>query len=115
VKKFLNYCHKDPKEFSRNDIKEFLYHYVEKNRSGNSLNVVNNALRFMMVEILRKSARTGIRYSKTPKRIAEFLTVDEMKRLIDAIQNPKHKLMIKLMYGTGLRVSELANLKKTRY
>ncbi|MGV8150131.1 MAG: tyrosine-type recombinase/integrase [Candidatus Woesearchaeota archaeon] len=112
VKKFLNYCHKNPKEFSRNDIKEFLYHYVEKNRSGNSLNVVNNALRFMMVEVLHKSARTGIRYSKTPRRIAEFLTVDEVKRLIDSIPNPNHKLIIKLMYGTGLRVSELVTLKK---
>lgn len=112
VKKFLNYCHKDPKEFSRNDIKEFLYHYAEKKRAGNSLNVVTNALRFMMVEVLHKSARTGIKYSKTPKRIAEFLTIDEVKRLTDSIMNPKHKLMIKLMYGTGLRVSELVMLKK---
>ena len=55
--------------------------------------------------------KLNIRYSKTPKRLPVVLAKDETKRLIDSIGNNKHRLMIKLMYSPGLRVSELVNLK----
>src|SRR3989339_360142 len=35
----------------------------------------------------------------------------EIKILISAIDNPKHKLMVELMYSAGLRLSELVHLK----
>jgi len=34
-----------------------------------------------------------------------------VKRLIDVVKNKKHKLIIKLLYSSGLRLSELINLK----
>lgn len=51
---------------------------------------------------------------KTPraeKKIPEVLTKDEIKSLIDSTDNLKSKLIIKFLYSTGLRVSELINLK----
>lgn len=52
-----------------------------------------------------------IKFSRVPKRLPVYLSKNEMKRLIQAIENPKHKLMIKLIYSAGLRVSELINLR----
>ena len=40
-----------------------------------------------------------------------FLTKEEVLKLIDNIENKKHKLMIRLIYSAGLRVSELVHLK----
>lgn len=111
VRKFLRYCHKSPKEFSKKDCREFLETYSERGVSGSTLNVVLNSLRFMMQEILHKTIRFGIKVSKTPKRMPVCLTREEAKRLIDGVKSPKHRLLIALMYGAGLRVSEAVKLK----
>jgi len=44
--------------------------------------------------------------------LPEILTLNEVKKLIDSTLNPKHRLIIKLLYGCGLRVSEIVNLQK---
>ncbi|MBI5398915.1 tyrosine-type recombinase/integrase [Candidatus Woesearchaeota archaeon] len=111
VRKFFVFCKKDPKKFSKIDIRDFLDKYVERESAGSSINVVHNALRFMMEEVLRKSMKLNIRYSKTPKHLPVCLNKDEVKRLIGVIGNDKHRLLVSLMYGAGLRVSEVVRLK----
>ncbi|MBU4501227.1 MAG: tyrosine-type recombinase/integrase [Nanoarchaeota archaeon] len=123
VKKFLLFCKKSPKKFSKKDCKEFLEKFMDKEFewmkkrpindeiAGSTLNVALNSLRFMMEEVLRKSMRLNIRYSKTPKALPIYLTKDEVKRLINSISNYKHRILTSLMYGAGLRVSEVVNLK----
>ena len=39
------------------------------------------------------------------------LNIDEVKRIIDGTENIKHRCMIKMLYGSGLRLSELINLE----
>jgi site-specific recombinase XerD len=53
----------------------------------------------------------NILYSKIPKALPIVLTKEEIVALINSISNAKHKLMVKLMYSAGLRVSELVHLK----
>ena len=53
----------------------------------------------------------NIKYSKTSKRLPEVLEKQEVIDLIGAIKNAKHRLMVKLIYSAGLRVSELLNLR----
>ena len=69
------------------------------------------AIKFLLEDCLHKRMRLNIKYSKTPKRLPTVLTKEEIKKLFNAIENKKHKLMIELLYGAGLRVSELINLK----
>jgi len=40
-----------------------------------------------------------------------ILSRREIKRIISAIANSKHRLLLSLAYGSGLRVSEIVNLK----
>jgi integrase/recombinase XerD len=102
---------KSPREFSKKDVREFLYDMEERDVSGSTLNVAHNALRFMMIEVLHKACYLKIRYAKTPVRKVSYLTKEEIKKLLQAITNPKHKLLVSLMYGAGLRVSEATHLK----
>lgn len=39
------------------------------------------------------------------------LTREEVIKLINAAENPKHKILIELLYSTGMRLSEALNLK----
>ncbi len=48
---------------------------------------------------------------KRPKRLPVVLSKDEVFRLLDSVLNPKHKLILALMYSAGLRVSEVVKLK----
>jgi len=111
LRRFLKWVQKEPRKIKKSDIKDFVYYLTEKNKSGSTVNVYVNAIKFMLEEVLGRRLFLNIKYSKVPKKLPVYLTKEEMKRLINSISNQKHKLMIELMYSSGLRVSELINLK----
>ncbi len=116
VKRFLLVNkNKSPKEFSKKDVRRFLYKLENQEVSGSTLNVAHNALRFMMIDILHKSMYLKIRYSKIPTRRIEYLTKNEIHRILSVINNPKHKILVSLMYGAGLRVNEVVKLKRSDF
>lgn len=112
VKKFMNFCHKEPRKYTKADIKDYIDHLLDKKLSGSSINVHLNALKFLMEEILCKRVMLRIKYSKTPKQLPVFLSKKEVIDLFDAVINPKHKLILELIYSAGLRVSEVVSLRK---
>lgn len=112
IKKFLKQYQKDPRKIKKTDITKYLNKFIEKDTPGSSINVNLQALKFLTEEILHKPRRFyHIKYSKTPKKLPEVLTKKETIKIIQEIKNKKHRLMIKLMYSSGLRVSELVHLK----
>ncbi len=111
VDKFIKWVKKDPKKIRKIDVKDFLFYLENRGRSGSTLNVYLNAIKFFLHDILKRRILLDFRFSKKPKKLPLFLTQEEVVKLFNAINNKKHKLMIELLYGAGLRVSELTNLK----
>ena len=109
--KFFTFCKKEVKSITKQDVTTFLDTLVDKNKSGNTLNVYVNAIKFFYEEILHRRLTLKIRYSKVPKTLPVFLTQEEVKKLFEVTINPKHKLILEMLYSTGLRVSELVHLK----
>jgi integrase/recombinase XerD len=111
-KEFLNWCKKKPRKITKTDVKEFLYLKSEKDASESTLNLYLQSIKYPLEFILNKNHFfVKLPYSKINKRIPVVLTKLEVAKLFNAIKNEKHKLMIKLMYSAGLRVSELLNLR----
>ena len=52
----------------------------------------------------------NIERPKLRKRLPQFLTEEEVEKLIMVADNFRNKLIVRLLYTTGLRVSELVNL-----
>jgi site-specific recombinase XerD len=50
---------------------------------------------------------------KRPKKLPDVLSLEEVKQIIDSIDNLKHKTIISLIYSCGLRISECINLKSS--
>lgn len=108
VKKFLNkHNHKELKKINKGDITD----YLERFDCGNTINVYLSAIKFFFKEMLKKKLTINIKYSKTAKKLPDFLTKNEIVRLFNNIKNKKHKLLVELMYSAGLRVGELVKLR----
>ncbi len=71
-----------------------------------------NALKFYYEKVLGKQKLfVNIPRPKKPSKLPKSLSIREIKRMFKTIENKKHKLLMKLCYGMGLRVSEVVNIK----
>ncbi|MBW2966084.1 tyrosine-type recombinase/integrase [Candidatus Woesearchaeota archaeon] len=103
---------RQPENITQSDIKSYLAHLIsEKKLSPSSVNLALCALRFFYEEILEKDIFKKISTPKQEKKIPTVLTKQEIFSMINSIKNKKHKLLIELMYSSGLRVSEAVALK----
>ncbi|MEA3355135.1 MAG: site-specific tyrosine recombinase/integron integrase [Patescibacteria group bacterium] len=118
VKSYLS-CLKDYFEFKKSDenildinnIKQFLIKKIKKGYAPQTVNQNLNAIKFFYREIIKSSLSINLKFAKRNRRLPVVLSRGELKNIIDGIKNNKHRLMISLAYGAGLRVSELVNLK----
>lgn len=99
------------RELKEADIKGFLLEKFEKNYAPQTVNVYLNALKFYYREVLGERRQIHIRYAKRSKRLPVVLSRGEIENIIQSIKNAKHRLMIALAYGAGMRVSEVAALR----
>ncbi|MDP3733695.1 MAG: tyrosine-type recombinase/integrase [Nanoarchaeota archaeon] len=109
-KEFLQFCQKSPRDISHKDIRIYLLHLITRQYSSSTINLAHNALNFYYGKILQKSV-DRISFQKKEQRIKQIASVDEIQRMHFALKNPKHKLILSLLYATGVRVSELVCIK----
>ena len=70
------------------------------------------ALRFFFVKVLRRPYRQmDLVYPKRPERLPIILSEEEVARLIESASNSYHRVIVMVLYGTGLRREELCQLK----
>lgn len=109
VTSFLKYVQNERKGLNEEVVKDYIQMLlVRKNPSSVALSL--STLRFFFETVLHQKIK--VENPKRNKPIPEVLTIEEVKKLISVIKNPKHNLIIKLMYGCGLRVGEVINLQK---
>lgn len=90
----------------------FLYCAKELKLSENQIHSRMNAIKFYFEKVLhREKMFFDIPRPKKPLLLPKSLNFKEVKKLFDVTDNRKHKLILQLCYGMGLRVSEIVNLK----
>lgn len=92
-------------------IKEFLLIKKEKNYAPQTLNLYINAIKFFYEQIRRVYQKIDLKFSKRPKRLPVVLSRDEIQRALAVIANHKHRTLVALAYGAGLRISEVVKLR----
>lgn len=107
--KFLEYIQKTPEEITQDNIKEYLANQIDKN-SVATVSLIKSALKFYYDEILNKNI-VDFKTPKIEKKLPVVLSREEVKSLIQAAPTRKSKLIIKMLYSSGLRLSECLNLK----
>lgn len=107
---FLQFINKQPDQIMSDDIKNFIAKKLSDGISAKSIVLIKSALKFFYDEVLGKNIVT-LKTPKISRKLPVVLTRDEVKQLINSIKNTKHSLIVKLLYSSGLRLSELVNLK----
>lgn len=119
VQLFLNYHQKDPKSMGLEEIKEFLHHFQKepargrkgKKKSPNTVNNVSSALGFFYRHVFDKNYFGEIPRMKGKKSAPTVLSIDEVNLMINSLHNVFWKAIIMTLYTTGMRQSEVRNLK----
>ncbi|NCO11581.1 hypothetical protein CO038_01295 [Candidatus Pacearchaeota archaeon CG_4_9_14_0_2_um_filter_39_13] len=109
VDKFLKSTGKAGQELTEDDAKSYLGTLFE-DKSKNTIMLAAASIKFFFKEILKKEVG-NIRVPKKDRHLPEVLTKDEVKSLIDNAETRKSRLMVSLLYSSGLRVSEIVHLK----
>jgi integron integrase len=110
---------KHPKDLAAVEVEVFLTHLARDRRlSASSQNQALNAIVFLYKQVLADElpedhlGRFAAQRSRRPVRVPTVLSTDQVQGLIDAVkEGTMHRLMIQLLYGTGMRVNECCTLR----
>jgi integron integrase len=114
AKKYILFHNKrHPKEMGKKEIEQFLTHLAKQNLSPTSQNQAFYGIIFLYEQVLNislKNQNIQALRAKERKHIPVVLTIDEVKKIISNITGI-YQLMVKIMYGCGLRMKEVQNIR----
>ena len=118
VKSFLEIAQKkfsDPTDLDELIIEKYVLWKVQRQKIGSSHQrmIIASIDKFYSSVYNKKLNIKHLYPARKSYSLPNYLTTDEVKKLIRSVENIKHRCIIKLLYGSGLRLSELLNLKVT--
>ena len=108
---------KDPQLLSTSDVKSFLtFLAVDKKVSASSQNQAFNALLFFFRHVLKNEFgdMKDIPRAKRKPYIPVVISREEIDKIISNLKNP-YDLVVKLLYGCGLRLFECLDLRVNNF
>jgi len=86
----------------------FMLLLINQGKASETVRLASAAIRFYLT-LKGKQVRKIM--PKRAQKLPEVLSKQEIRDMIRNTMNPKHKLILVLLYGAGLRLNELRNLK----
>lgn len=111
LRNYFQYKQSNYRDLDEYNIRQFLLNKQEKNYSPQTINLYLNSIKFFYREIAKSKNRIGLKFAKRSLKLPIVLSRTEINKIISSMANNKHKLILSLAYGAGLRVSEVQNIK----
>ena len=112
-KALCRWLQKRPEDVTEDDIKRYLaYHQKYKNQAAATLNSTLSAFKFFYLNVMKRDVAKDQRRPRQDKRLPVVFSKAQINTIFEGETNKKHSLLLKLAYGSGLRVSEVVNLRK---
>ncbi|MCC7302334.1 MAG: site-specific integrase [Bacteroidia bacterium] len=108
-----NFPCRKPSSIRQSEIMDFMVHErSRRNWSSTLQNQMINAIKFFYEKLLKRDAQMyELPRARKEFRLPTVFSEDELRRIILAAGNLKHRAMLCLAYSAGLRISEIINLK----
>ncbi|MBL4695043.1 tyrosine-type recombinase/integrase [Candidatus Gracilibacteria bacterium] len=110
VKKFLIFT-EGSVNYDAEVVKLFIISRRELGLSSSSTNLYLQAIKFFYRYVRGIQFKNPISLAVTNNKLTVVLTREDISKLIEVTENKKYSLMISLAYSSGLRISEVLNLK----
>ena len=115
IKRYIIFhAKRHPKEMGKIEIEQFLTSLAHSKVSSTTQNQAFNALMFLynqVLDISMKDQNIQALRAKRRERIPLVLSIKEVDLILATITNTTQHLAISLIYGCGLRIKELLNLR----
>jgi integrase/recombinase XerD len=103
-----------PAELNQEQVRDYILHLREKRKlSKSSQNQAINAIKFYYEKVLAQDRKIyALDRPMRDRSLPIVMSEEEVWRILNVEQNPKHRLMLMMIYSAGLRRSELLNLRR---
>lgn len=104
---------RSPDRISAPEVQRYLLHLIrEKRLAWSSCNIALSGLKFFYrVTLKRTQAAFELPTPRQPQKLPQILAPEEVVRIIECADNPKHRALLMSTYAAGLRLSEVCHLK----
>ncbi|MEJ7674977.1 MAG: tyrosine-type recombinase/integrase [Chitinophagaceae bacterium] len=112
---FVYYADVTPNEFTEEMMMQYLL-YLAKTLGCSRVKckMAAQSISFFFRHVLKNVyVIPSVIYPRSTSKLPPIMSREEIKAMIDAVKNIKHRTIIMLLYSTGMRVSEIASLKIT--
>jgi site-specific recombinase XerD len=113
ISQFARHFSKSPERLGPDDIRTYQMHLSrEKQLSASSMLVAVAAIRFLYKVTLKRdwNIEDVVPTCRKPQRLPVVLSRDEVSRFLEAVEIPKHRVILTVCYAAGLRISEAVRL-----
>lgn len=114
IKRYIRYFrHKNVTDLTSKEIREYLLNLINnKQCSEPYFDQVISAIKFLYNYVFKKTDLVvDINRPKKNKKLPEVLSEEEINRIFNSINNETHRLIMLIIYSSGLRISEVVRLK----
>jgi len=104
---------RSPDRISAPEVQRYLLHLIQERKlAWSSCNIALSGLKFFYrVTLKRPQAAFELPTPRQPQKLPQILAPEEVVRLIECADNPKHRALLMTTYAAGLRLSEVTHLK----
>lgn len=117
LKQFFEFCPKSVRRITSQDISDFIAYLHSQNFSATSTNrklsAIKTFFKFLVRQgIIKASPADIIVGAKTERRLPRPINLQDIQKMIDTTDNLRDETIIQILYGMGIRRSELISIKK---
>jgi site-specific recombinase XerD len=112
-REFCRTIQKPPEYVTSDDITNYAAYLDTQGFSASSMNLAISSLKFFYHQMLRKYLVNAHHRPRHDKKLPTVLSCPQIGELLQGMKNIKHRLLLTLTYSSGLRVSEVVQLKIT--
>ncbi len=116
ISQFENFINQYPDrpivELSEQEIRNYLQQLIQQKKSNSYINQAINSIKFYYEVVMGMPNRFySIERPRKEQKLPNILAKEDILKMINLTKNLKHKCIISLLYSSGLRRSELLDLK----
>ncbi len=111
ISKLVLYYNRSPLELEIDELEEYLYHLIQKDSDSlSSFKHLVYGLRKLYLLFDKEKLQLALPSISKPNKLPVVLSIEEMKRLLNAPVHIGERVLFGFIYDTGIRIDELVNV-----